>query len=167
MKRLCLALGLLLAGALFGAGDENIVPSHKHGIWDVASGFPGGYVYSIAQTGDGYLWIGTSRGLIRYDGLRFEVVRAKDSSSQSNFPVLGLVRDSTNQLWAIDDLTHLFRYADGRLVGPMPDNGLHRHRAAAVNTAQHGSLLFASEFQGLIEYEQGSPRILLDPSAIP
>jgi signal transduction histidine kinase/ligand-binding sensor domain-containing protein len=162
-----LAFVSLLAGAVFGAGPENIVPSHRHDIWGVGSGFPGGYIYSIAQTGDGYLLIGSSKGLIEYDGLRFAFIRAKDSSSQSNFPVLGLVRDSTAQLWAIDDLTHLFRYADGRLFGPVPDNGLHRHRAAAVNTTQRGSLLFASELQGVIEYEHGASRIVLDPSATP
>jgi len=31
-------------------------------------GFPGGPVYAIAQTPDGYLWIGAERGLIRFDG---------------------------------------------------------------------------------------------------
>jgi len=161
------AFYLLLVQAALGAAPERIAATRSHHLWDVASGFPGGYVSSIKQTGDGYLWIGTSKGLIRYDGLTFTHVHGKDSSSEANFPVLGLVRDSTDQLWAIDDLTHLFRYAEGRLGTPLSDNGKHRHRVAALAASRRGTLLFASETQGVVEYDNGAAHELLDPSATP
>jgi hypothetical protein len=65
------------------------MPSHSHDIWDAAAGFPGGYVYSIAQTGDGYLWIGTSKGLVRYDGLTFVSIRDIDPNVVADFAVVG------------------------------------------------------------------------------
>jgi ligand-binding sensor domain-containing protein len=43
----------------------------RHASWNEASGL-GGVVYSLAQTTDGFLWIGTSTGLYRFDGLKFE-----------------------------------------------------------------------------------------------
>ena len=85
---LSFALFLLLSSSVLAAVRDKIMPSHSHDIWDAAVGFPGGYVYSITQTSDGYLWIGTSKGLLRYDGLTFVSIRA--SESRAGFPVLGL-----------------------------------------------------------------------------
>jgi ligand-binding sensor domain-containing protein/AraC-like DNA-binding protein len=39
--------------------------------WEIAGGIPSNTVLSINQTPDGYLWIGTSRGLTRFDGMKF------------------------------------------------------------------------------------------------
>src|SRR5580704_17695898 len=107
MGRFLFFLGTLpLVGALTAA-PMKIMPIQSHQVWAAASGFPSGNVYSIAQTNDGYLWIGSSRGLIRYDGIGFSLGPA------ANFPVLGLGTDSTGQLWGVDDATHLFRYVGG------------------------------------------------------
>jgi ligand-binding sensor domain-containing protein len=71
---LWLGLFLLLPGAILGVVPSTIAPSHSLDTWDTARGFPGGYVYSVTQTVDGYLWIGTSKGLLRYDGLSFVTI---------------------------------------------------------------------------------------------
>jgi ligand-binding sensor domain-containing protein len=39
--------------------------------WRIQDGFFGGAANAIAQTADGYLWIGTQTGLLRFDGIRF------------------------------------------------------------------------------------------------
>src|SRR5437773_4390634 len=158
---------LLLCGSAFGVVRGNITPSHGHDLWDAAAGFPGGYVYSIEQTADGYVWIGTSKGLVRYDGLTFGSVRESESAAEAQPPVLALMTDSNDQLWATDDHTHLFKYSTGRLAGPVPDNGRHQYLTALVGKTRDGWLLFASELQGVVEYEHGSARVLLDPSLMP
>jgi ligand-binding sensor domain-containing protein/signal transduction histidine kinase len=158
------AIPLLACGAVRCAAQSEIRPSHGSESWDAATGFPGGYVYSITQTSDGYLWIATSKGLLRYDGLTFVPILG---TSNASFPVLGLVTDSTDQLWATDDHTHLFQYSAGRLAGPLAGNGTVQAINAAVSRSRDGSLLFASELQGLIEYERGARHVLFDPSSIP
>jgi signal transduction histidine kinase/ligand-binding sensor domain-containing protein len=160
------ALFLLLPGAISGMASNTIAPGLSDDIWDTAAGFPGGYVYAITQTGDGYLWIGTSKGLLRYDGLRFANIEGV-SGAETKFPVLGLVTDSGDQLWATDDRTHLFQQTAGMLKGPLPDNGRHPYRVAPLEKTRDGWLLFASELQGLIEYEHGKPRLLLEASLVP
>ena len=167
MRRVSYISLLLLAHAALGAGADRITLGRNQDIWDRAAGFPGGRVNSIAQTDGGYLWIGTSKGLVRYDGLTFVSVREIDPKIEANFPAVGLVTDSTDQLWVTDDHTHLFRYSAGRLMGPLADSGKRLHRAGPVNRTLDGSLLFASEAQGLVEYERGTPHVLLAPSAIP
>ena len=162
-----LALLLLSASASSGAVDEPITTSRSHSVWDHASGFPGGHVFSMAQTPDGYLWFGTGSGLVRYDGLQFEYIPRANSNDLSNGFVPRVETDASGQLWAADDFTHLFRYEAGLLKGPVPDNGRHGYAVSAANKTSDGWLLFVSELQGVVEYKHGERRVLLEPQAVP
>jgi len=153
--------------ALLGAVENIVTPSRSHDVWNGTSGFPGGYVYSLTQTADGYLWIGTSNGLLRYDGLSFAFIRSAKSIAVTNEPVEGLVTDSSDNLWARDDYTHLFRYDSGLLQGPLPDNGRHQHLVSSIGKTFDGWLLFASELQGIVEYKQREGRVLLQGGQLP
>src|SRR5258708_26846173 len=46
------------------------VGQYAHTAWKVRDGFAKGEIASIAQTPDGYLWLGTEFGLFRFDGVR-------------------------------------------------------------------------------------------------
>ena len=46
------------------------VSQYAHSAWTVKDGFSLGNIYAITQTPDGYLWLGTEFGLVRFDGLR-------------------------------------------------------------------------------------------------
>src|SRR6516162_11415994 len=61
-------------------------------------GIPRGHVLAIAQTGDGYLWIGTDSGLVRFDGFSFHAVSFFPIGLPSNAPVLGLITDADGSL---------------------------------------------------------------------
>jgi len=53
---------------------------------------PGGAVNGIAQTADGYLWIGADRGLIRFDGFNFRPVSLLPSPPLRTFPYCNCLR---------------------------------------------------------------------------
>src|SRR5580658_11079496 len=67
-----LALGILLAcsSCAFALDPSLDVSQYAHTAWKVRDGFSKGYIGSIAQTADGYLWLGTEFGLLRFDGVR-------------------------------------------------------------------------------------------------
>src|SRR5277367_204755 len=67
--------------------------------WSTENGFPGGQVNAFAQTPDGYLWIGTAKGLFRFDGLNFVTAQQLDPSFPSITNVLGLTTDGEGTLW--------------------------------------------------------------------
>src|SRR5215472_3591492 len=46
------------------------VSQYAHTAWKVRDGFVRGAIFAIAQTPDGYLWLGTESGLYRFDGVR-------------------------------------------------------------------------------------------------
>jgi ligand-binding sensor domain-containing protein/signal transduction histidine kinase len=168
MNRILRAGLFLLVATIALSADQNIgAPRRSHDIWNRASGFPGGYVYSVTQTSDGYLWIGTSDGLLRYDGLSFVFIRTSNSIALTNSPIEGLVTDSSDHLWATDEYTHLFRYEASLLQGPLPDNGRHQHLVSSVGRTFDGWLLFVSELQGIVEYKQAERRVLLEARQLP
>ena len=71
------ALGVLGAAELGRAAEVSRVaggsPGHAVSRWEMKDGLPLNKVRAIAQTPDGYLWVGTFNGLARFDGVRFKV----------------------------------------------------------------------------------------------
>ena len=89
------------------------VSQYAHTSWKSRDGFPGS-IHSIAQTPDGYLWLGTELGLLRFDGVRFVPGLPPDQHLPSNVVNRLLVaRDGT--LW-IGTWPGLASWKDGRLT---------------------------------------------------
>ena len=66
-----LAIILLASCAGASALDPSLdVSQYAHTAWRIREGFTKGTIFSIAQTPDGYLWLGTEFGLVRFDGAR-------------------------------------------------------------------------------------------------
>src|SRR5687768_10020235 len=76
-RRSAIPLGLVSAFLLLtcvssavALNPELQVSQYAHTSWKIRDGFPKGEISSIAQTRDGYLWLGTEFGLFRFDGVR-------------------------------------------------------------------------------------------------
>src|ERR1700692_1063779 len=67
-----LALAMLLECCPYAfALDQSLdINQYAHTTWTIREGFFKGVIFSIAQTPDGYLWLGTEFGLLRFDGVR-------------------------------------------------------------------------------------------------
>ena len=116
------ALGLVLAGMLLAwcpcaeALDPALdVSQYAHTAWKIREGFIEGEILAIAQTPDGYLWLGTELGLLRFDGVRAVSWRPPSGEQlPSNYVGRLLVaRDGT--LW-IGTLKGLASWKDGKLT---------------------------------------------------
>jgi ligand-binding sensor domain-containing protein len=69
----CTLLSCLLFAActaVFAFDPSLDISQYAHTSWKVRDGFFKGIINSIAQTPDGYLWLGTDFGLLRFDGIR-------------------------------------------------------------------------------------------------
>ena len=67
--------------------------------WDTENNLPNSTVTSIAQTRDGYLWVGTYNGLARFDGARFVTFDPVNKPELSQTRVQGLYLDANGTLW--------------------------------------------------------------------
>ena len=62
-------------------------------VWQADDGLPQGTVMSIAQTPDGYLWLGTQNGLVRFDGVSFRVFNAHNTAAIKTIRVVQVMAD--------------------------------------------------------------------------
>ena len=67
--------------------------------WTAEDGLPQNSVTSIAQTSDGYLWLGTFGGLVRFDGRTFTLFSTSNTPGLSNNRVTALCVDHSGRLW--------------------------------------------------------------------
>jgi signal transduction histidine kinase/streptogramin lyase len=110
----CLSAACLTRGAWALDPHKTLTQYSRH-VWGQQDGLPQDTVKSIAQTLDGYLWLGTDEGLARFDGFDFTVFR----KSKGDLPA--------------DSITALAASPDGTLwIGT--SNGLSRYRGKQFHT---------------------------------
>lgn len=160
-RRLCcwlLAIGAVCSIRYASAMDPSRAMSqYIRDHWGPEQGFPRGPVYAITQTPDGYLWIGTEAGLVRFDGWNF--VLMSDSSRRFQIVnVLGLAPAADGGLWVRLQGSALLHYRNGTFERPpaiQPDLSV----TAMFRTAR-GDLLLAKNGTGTLVYRDGKFALL-------
>ncbi|MBL7738919.1 MAG: hypothetical protein JNK14_06840 [Chitinophagaceae bacterium] len=98
-KPLLYIIFCLLPVALFGQEEKRFTFTH----FNSSSGLASNQVHDIVQDENGYLWIATTDGLQRYDGIRYKLFR-HDDNDPGSLPVNGVVQllmDSNKNLWIL------------------------------------------------------------------
>ena len=87
------ALALGWSNVTQALNPEEGLAEYKHVVWRSGDQGLTGHTYSVAQTEDGYLWVGTTTGLFRFDGVRF--------SQEEEAPngLVNLYRSTDGSLW--------------------------------------------------------------------
>lgn len=89
--------------------------------WQTDDGLPQSTVTAVTQTRDGYLWLGTQKGLVRFDGVRFKVFDEGNTSVIRNSRIVQLFEDRRNVLW-IGTEGGLLEYNAGHFKAHLPPN---------------------------------------------
>jgi signal transduction histidine kinase/streptogramin lyase len=84
-----------------------MVSQFKHTRWTRDTTLPAP-VYSIAQTADGFLWLGTGDGLYRFDGVSFRHIRVSAAGRPLDGPVYRVATTQSGALWVGFDRTNDF-----------------------------------------------------------
>jgi signal transduction histidine kinase/ligand-binding sensor domain-containing protein len=94
-----LAAGLLVCPSAFALNPALDVSQYAHTAWRIRDGFIDGTTQAIAQTPDGYIWIGSDSGLFRFDGIRatrWQPPRDQDLPSTN---IINLMAAPDGALW--------------------------------------------------------------------
>src|SRR5947207_15211721 len=77
--------------------------------WQTESGLPQNTIHAILQTRDGYIWLGTEGGVVRFDGLKFVVYDTENTPKLRSNNIRSLLQDREGALWigTADGLTRL------------------------------------------------------------
>src|SRR4029450_4216021 len=115
-KTVMAACMLLVCRADAFALDSSLdVSQYAHTAWKVGEGLPSGAIRAIAQTPDGYLWLGTEFGLFRFDGVRPGAWQPQAGGHLPNTGIRGVCGARDVRLW-IGTFTGLASWKEGKLT---------------------------------------------------
>jgi signal transduction histidine kinase/ligand-binding sensor domain-containing protein len=122
------ALKVWLPTLLFCVSAMALDPSRRisqyaHTAWRIQDGAFSGTPNVITQTTDGYLWVGTEGGLVRFDGVRFVPWTPSAVSRLSSSPVFSLLGANDGSLW-IGTGHGLYLWKDAELANYSEPSGL-------------------------------------------
>ncbi len=112
-----MAAGMLLVccSVAFALNPALAVSQYAHTSWKVRDGVFKGSIYTIAQTPDGYLWLGTEFGLVRFDGVRAVPWQPSGDQALVAGPIHALLTARDGTLW-IGAYTGLASWKAGKLT---------------------------------------------------
>ncbi len=117
---------------------------YRFDSWTADNGLPQNSVYSIQQTPDGYLWLTTLDGLVRFDGVEFTIFNKSYSKNLTTNRFTNLFADADGTLWVGTEDSGLARFRDGRFQTFTTADGLLSNEIRQVQRDSDGSLLIST-----------------------
>ena len=142
---LSLVFSLLLAGgeSALALNSQRELSQFGHEVWLTEHGLPQNTVHAIAQTRDGYIWIGTEEGLARFDGVKFTVFDKQNTPEFKSNYIKTLLADRQGALW-IGTAQGLVRMLNGKFTVFTRDEGLPSETIQAIHEDREGNLWVAT-----------------------
>jgi ligand-binding sensor domain-containing protein len=107
-------VGVILCSSAIALAPNRRISQYAHTAWRIQDGFFGGTPEAITQTADGYLWIGTEAGLVRFDGIQFVPWIPPNGEALPSSRIHSLLGTSDGSLW-IGTSRGLARWSNGEL----------------------------------------------------
>ena len=148
---LCL-LTLLLCIPLYGIDRDRNLDQLYHTSWTYAEGAPG-EVHALAQTTDGYLWLGTATGLFRTDGTRFQPYKPQSGQAYRQRSVISLFAVPDGGLWVGYRYGGVSFIKSGRVTDYGKPEGLPSDAVWAFARDRQGAIWIAAGKGGLARLE--------------
>ena len=149
------AFALLSAALQLSASTPRALPDgYTRRVWQTQDGLPENTVQAFAQTADNYLWIGTSGGLVRFDGAGFVVYDRDNTPAIRENSVFCLTVGHDGSLWAGTDGGGLLRYRGGAFRSYGAAQGLANEFVRAVVETRDGKLWVGTD-DGLYRLDGG------------
>ena len=156
MRRFAL-LGYLcvcLTCAALGLDPHKPISQYVHRVWHSDDGLPQNSAQAMLQTNDGYVWIGTQEGLVRFNGVEFKVFNKANTEAFRHNDVRVLYQDREGALWAGTFGGGLVRYQDGHFTNYTTKSGLSSNSIRAILQDRQGNLWVGTD-DGLNEFTGG------------
>ncbi len=158
---LCIsALYLLACIALapatsFAESSVKPIRQYVHNVWRTEEGLPQNSVQAILQTRDGYLWLGTQEGLVRFNGAEFTVFNKANTDLIKHNDVRALLEDREGNLWIGTFGGGVVLYRNGQFLRVYNRNeGLADNFVNALLQDKQGNIWIATN-KGLNKFSTG------------
>lgn len=137
------------------AGAARTTAQYRFDSWTTDNGLPQISINSILQTRDGFLWLTTFGGLVRYDGLRFQVFNTGNTKGLRTSRFTRMVEDREGNLWINTEGQGLTRYKDEVFKTYTAQDGLPGNLISNIFEDAAGVMRFGNE-NGMVQWKDGS-----------
>lgn len=129
-----LSVAFLSAGLCFSQNrSDSFLNNYVSSVWTTAQGLPGNSVNDIVQDSNGYIYIGTYDGLVRFDGIEFDVLNRKFDPKYDFISTRSLFLDSDGNMWNGSNDEGVFCIQkDGNVLKFNTENGLPNNSVRAI-----------------------------------
>ena len=157
----CAGTALVVVGCLAGSirpataglNPDKQIGQYMRTVWEASTGLPQNSVQAMLQTRDGYVWLGTEEGLVRFDGERFEVFNRTNTPELPGKDVKSLFEAPDGSLW-IGMVGGLARLKDGQFTAYSLANGLPHDWISAVTGDRAGNIWLGTFGGGLLRFNE-------------
>ena len=123
--------------------------------WSTGEGLPQSSVISVIQTRDGYLWLGTLNGLVRFDGIHFTVFNENNTPGLDSDRIVYLFEDSHTNLWIGTDTGGVELVKNGKFQNLVVGGSGHEGRLVSACEDLSGAVWLYTADAHLARYQNG------------
>jgi len=121
--------------------------------WKMDDGLPQNSVEAITQTADGYLWIGTTDGLARFDGINFSIFNSENTPQFKTNRILCLFPDRDGSLWIGTEGGGLLHYQNQEFTLYTPEDGLPSNYVSEIIQDSKNTLWIGTPDKSLCSFQ--------------
>jgi len=140
-------------GKAFGLDPGRAVTQYMIDAWNSESGLPTNSIVALLQTGDGYLWLGTEEGLLRFDGVAFTIFDENNTPEITNNFINCLFEDSQKNLWIGVRGGGLVRYKNNAFKHYTREDGLLHDVVNCLMEGPAGALWIGTHGGGIFKFQ--------------
>ncbi|HET9836898.1 MAG TPA: two-component regulator propeller domain-containing protein [Candidatus Angelobacter sp.] len=140
LKRVQWLLFFCLTGTGWCLDPHKPISQYIHTVWRSEDGLPQNSIQALLQARDGYLWIGTQEGLVRFNGLEFKVFNKANTDAIRHNDIRILYQDHEGTLWVGTFGGGLVRYRGGQFSTYTTKQGLSNNSITAIFEDHQGNL---------------------------
>lgn len=113
--------------------------------WGIENGLPVNNVKRLLQSEQGYIWMATFDGLVRFDGIRFEVYQSENYPELPSNRLVNLFETADGALWMVTEQGFLVRFKNGEFRQFRSEDGLNGDICNGIFRENSGRLWFSTE----------------------
>lgn len=121
------------------------ITQYVHDAWQTKDGLPQSPIKFILQTHDGFLWLGTRNGLVRFDGLQFTIFTQSNTEELKSNDISAMIEDRDGNLWIGTNGGGLTEFKDGHWTNYSTAQGLPQDSVSSLYEDHDGSLWVATD----------------------
>lgn len=146
---------LVLAPPYLQLNADTLIVSN----WTVSEGLPGNSVTRIIQDDDGFLWISSYYGLVRFDGIEFTTLNQSNTPAVLNNRLILFHKSVDGSVWISLEMMGVVRYDASGFKRYSSEHGLTDEHITVMRTMPDGRLIVGS-LDGLHIFDPASDRFL-------